>query len=675
MYSLVALPRIRILPRMRSKSISPYLALVLGSFVVVACASNNELGNGDFGLGTAGAGGTGGPVGGGEGEGAGGYAGDPGSDDGEAGQAGQSTDEPPPGPVECADPATTEGCAAYCAVYEDECGSDCNAATTCAPPKGFCAESESAYRQCIADEGTFKKGADGCGVVTSCKRDASLCKVAECKVGATNGAAGASGKGGASSGKGGAGGKSGAAGKGGSGGKAGSGDAFGGGGTTGDCVPDGGGDPFGGGGSKSGGCAGSSTGEAFGGGGMCVGAYESCLVDSDCCSDYCEYDFYFEEGYCIGDGPVDPPEPTCKLAQVGENCDLDGDCCSEYCFSGKCKLPLPSRRGREPSHDGPDRHSLAGIVGDRGPGSPMRFEVPSSLARRRPTRLGEDVGQPFATDLRTLPASFDPREQPADQARPRAQIGLDDAGMDDRAIDLGEGGGDVARREREAQLGGRVGPERREVFAARRAGLVDPALHEQARAHHQEPRKLLPFEHRRLERERRGVVHDERAFEPVVVEHARRRPDARVLDEHRARIELVGQPLAQGVGCAELPEIGHDHAGLDARRHGLFGEVFEASLVPRDEEHATGLGGVARGERADHGVADAAGGAGDDEIVHRVGIGRAILNWKFVPIVIRRIPRRCPPARPCGAARGLAARGCRGSSGGDGRSDCAGRSR
>jgi hypothetical protein len=322
MYSLVRKPRIRILGPMRSNSFSPVFALALGSALLIAC-TNTKTGDDFFAGGAGSAGITG------SGEGAGGGAGQsPAPED----ALGGDSNEQPDGPVECADPTTTEGCDAYCDAYEAGCGSACDRAAACAPPKGFCAESESAYLACIAESGDFQGGADGCGVVHNCKRDSSLCTVAECKTGAVKdsggagtggtGAGGSSGKGGSSSaGKGG----SASAGKGGTSSSA-------------DCSPS---DPFGGGGTSSGsGCSGAGgTGDAFGGGGeTCGGDYADCYDDSECCSGFCYYDYYYDEGFCIGDGGGGTdPTPSCDLALVGEKCALDGDCCSDYCFNGKCK--------------------------------------------------------------------------------------------------------------------------------------------------------------------------------------------------------------------------------------------------------------------------------------------------------------------------------------------------
>lgn len=296
---------------MRSNAFSPVFALAIGAGLLIAC-SNTKTGDDFFG-GTAGTAGVSGAV-----NGAGGGAGiaqeEPPPEEGEAGTSGSGSGDgtggdDTSGPAECADPTTTEGCDAYCAEYWAGCKTECNRVTACAPPKGFCAESESAYLACIAETGTFKAGADGCGVVHDCKRDASLCTVPECKT-VTNGTAGSGG----SSGKGGTGGSS----------------------ST-DC---GAGDPFGGGGSSSGsGCsgAGGTGSDAFGGGGeTCGGSYADCYFDDECCSGWCEYDYYYDAGYCIGSGPTDPT-PSCDLALVGENCGLDSDCCSDYCFKGKCK--------------------------------------------------------------------------------------------------------------------------------------------------------------------------------------------------------------------------------------------------------------------------------------------------------------------------------------------------
>ena len=168
---------------MRGKSLSPYASLVLGALVLAACATNDSLADADAGLGSGGVGGAR--------QGAGGAPADesPPPEEGIAG-AGGTMDEP--APVVCIDPKETAGCAAYCETYEAACGKPCNPVYDCIAPKGHCGESADAYLLCIAESGSFTKGADGCGVVHSCKRDANLCKQKECLTGAPKAGAGGS---------------------------------------------------------------------------------------------------------------------------------------------------------------------------------------------------------------------------------------------------------------------------------------------------------------------------------------------------------------------------------------------------------------------------------------------------------------------------------------------------
>lgn len=55
--------------------------------------------------------------------------------------------------------------------------------------------------------------------------------------------------------------------------------------------------------------------------GTCIGDYQSCSVDSDCCSGFCDPDIHECSFPCI---------------PFGEECSYDGECCSGACIAGYC---------------------------------------------------------------------------------------------------------------------------------------------------------------------------------------------------------------------------------------------------------------------------------------------------------------------------------------------------
>jgi hypothetical protein len=101
---------------------------------------------------------------------------------------GTTTPPPPPPPQDAgADAAKDAGppptdvagsaeCTAYCTKMKNQCNRTCVPKSDCAIPAGQCEASERAYLDCQTTKGTWYCGADGFSIVSSCKRDATLCK-------------------------------------------------------------------------------------------------------------------------------------------------------------------------------------------------------------------------------------------------------------------------------------------------------------------------------------------------------------------------------------------------------------------------------------------------------------------------------------------------------------------
>jgi hypothetical protein len=77
---------------------------------------------------------------------------------------------PPP-----TDVAGSAECTAYCAKMKTSCNRTCIPKSDCAIEKGQCAASTRDYLDCKTTQGTWYCGADGFSIVSSCKRDLSLC--------------------------------------------------------------------------------------------------------------------------------------------------------------------------------------------------------------------------------------------------------------------------------------------------------------------------------------------------------------------------------------------------------------------------------------------------------------------------------------------------------------------
>ena len=160
------------------------LGMFVGGAVLVGCGSDDSSGGGASGAsgasggtggslagsggstGTAGTTSTGGTAGTGTGGGSatGGMSGTGGSTG--SGDAGGSA----------TDVSTSAECNAYCAKIEGMCtGATCDRAFSCRIRAGDCAASTQAYLKCTVDTGQWACSAGGYSVISTCKRDNTLC--------------------------------------------------------------------------------------------------------------------------------------------------------------------------------------------------------------------------------------------------------------------------------------------------------------------------------------------------------------------------------------------------------------------------------------------------------------------------------------------------------------------
>jgi hypothetical protein len=193
------------------------------------------------------------------------------------------------------------------------------------------------------------------------------------------------------------------------------------------------------------------------------------------------------------------------------------------------------------------------------------------------------------------------------------QIGAHHARVEHHHVDLGVRLGDLAHRDREAELRGAVGAKPRKIGPDRRALGVGLAERREARAHDHDAREPLRFEHRRLHQRRAEVVHHEGGFEPAFDQRALRRPEPCVVDERRALADRLREPSAQRACARPIAEIACDDGGPRTFGLDLGRERRQARFVARDEDEAA-IG--APRERERESPADAARSSCDDDVAH-----------------------------------------------------------